>query len=529
MSTTEPDRSATEPAEPGPAVLTQSQIRLAIGGVMVGMLLSALDQTVVGTALPRIVSDLGGLDKLPWVVTAYLLTSMAVTPLWGKLSDLYGRRPAFQAAVVIFLLGSVLCGVAQSLGQLVVFRALQGVGGGGLFVLALSVIGDVVPPQERGRYQGLFGAVFGLASVGGPLAGGWFTDGPGWRWVFYLNVPVGLAALVVTTLGLRLPVARRSHRIDYAGAGLVVAAVTSLLLYLNWAGKQYGWGAPGPLALVAGFVLLTVAFVLVEQRAAEPVLPMSLFRNGVFSIGALFGFATGAAMFGGIVFLPVYLQVVQGMSPTRSGLAMLPAMFGLIATSMYSGQMISKTGKYKIFPICGALALVVAMPLLASVGVDTPYGLVALYSALFGAGVGLTMQTIVTAVQNSVPLKDMGAATSAANFAQRLGAAVGTAVLGAVLASRLATHLAEQVPADALPAAGSGARLGANVEAVHALAEPLRHQVLTAFSDALSDVFLTCVPMVLVALVVSFFLRESSPRPQPAAPAADQAGAAGRG
>ena len=368
-----------------PNYLTHQQIVVVMVGVMSGMFLAALDQSIVGTALPRIVSDLGGLSKLSWVVTAYLLTSTAVTPLWGKISDLYGRRLIFQLAITIFLIGSALAGLSQNMPELIFFRALQGIGGGGLFSIALAIIGDVIPPRERGRYQGYFGAVFGVSSVAGPLLGGWFTDGPGWRWIFYVNLPIGIAALVITSLVLKLPIVRREHSIDYLGATLIVAAVSSLLLYLNWAGGAYGWTAPGPLGLVALFVALAVLFVVIELRSVEPIIPMRLFRNAVFSIGNLFGFLSGMAMFSGIIFLPIYFQAVMGMSPTRSGLALVPAVLGILVASTLSGALITRTGRYKIYPIIGSVILLLSFFLLGRLSVDTPYWQVAIDALLFGA------------------------------------------------------------------------------------------------------------------------------------------------
>jgi EmrB/QacA subfamily drug resistance transporter len=484
--------------------LTHEQILVVLGGLMAGMFLAALDQSIVGTALPRIVSDLGGLDHLSWVVTAYLLTSTASTPLWGKISDLYGRRPIFQLAIVIFLIGSALCGLSQNMPQLIAFRALQGVGGGGLFAIALGIIGDIIPPRERGRYQGYFGAVFGVSSVAGPLLGGWLTDGPGWRWIFYINLPIGIAALIVTSIALKLPIVRREHVIDYAGAGLIVGAVTSLLLYLNWAGEEHGWTAPISLALLVGFVLLSVLFVLVEARSAEPIIPLRLFRDAVFRIGNLFAFLTGVAMFSGIIFLPLFLQGVLGMSPTRSGLAMLPVVVGLFGASITSGQFITRTGRYKIYPVIGTATVLVALLLFSQIESDTPYRELAGYGFLFGIGLGLTLQTIVVAVQNAVDMRDLGVATSSVTFFRSLGGAVGAAICGAVLGIRLDHHLEE-----AYGRAVDASLVNANdIQALQHLVEPDRSLVLNAFTSAIDDVFLVCIPFVLIALVLALRLEE---------------------
>jgi EmrB/QacA subfamily drug resistance transporter len=505
---------------PGPQYFSHRQIIIILFGVMAGMLLFALDQGIVGTALPRIVSELGGLDQLSWVVTAYLLTSTASMPLWGKLSDLYGRRRIFQFAIGIFLVGSALCGLSQDMLQLIVFRAIQGVGGGGLFAVAFSIIGDVIPPRERGRYQGYFGAVFGVASVAGPLLGGWLTDGPGWRWIFYVNLPVGLAALVVTSMVLRMPVVRREHKIDWAGAALIVAAVSCLLLYLDWGGKEYGWTAPGSLALLATAALLTVAFVVIERRAVEPIIPMRLFRNPVYAVGNAYGFLAGVAMFGGFVFLPVYLQAVKGFSPTASGLSLLPAIIGIFSTSITSGQLITRTGRYKIFPIIGSVVLVVALLLLSRLGVDTPFWQVVIAEYLFGAGLGFTMQTIVTAVQNAVEFRDLGAATSSVTFFRQMGASIGVAIFGAALSSRLAHYLAEAFAQAGIQPGAGGLRVDANdVQAIQRLAEPAKSLVLSAFANALDDMFLIGVPFLVLAFFVALFLKEVPLRTGPADPA----------
>jgi len=513
------------PPEPGtvPNYLSHRQILIVLCGVMAGMLLFALDQGIVGTALPRIVSELGGLNQLSWVVTAYLLTSTASTPLWGKISDLYGRRLIFQVAIVIFLIGSALSGLSQNMPQLILFRALQGVGGGGLFAIALSIIGDVIPPRERGRYQGYFGAVFGVSSVAGPLLGGWLTDGPGWRWIFYINLPVGLAALVVTSMALKMPVVRRQHQIDYLGAAAIVGAVTCLLLYLDWRGSEYGWTEAGSMLLLAGALFLTAAFVFIERRAAEPIIPLRLFRNQVFSVGNAFAFLAGIAMFGTIIFLPVYLQAVKGFSPTQSGLALLPAIIGIFSTSITSGQLITRTGRYKMFPVIGAVVMTVAMVLLSRLDVDTPFWQVAIYEFLFGAGLGFTMQTIVTAVQNSVEYRDMGSATSSTTFFRQMGGSVGAAVFGAVLSTRLAHYLVEQLAKAGINPGAGGPPIEANdVQGIQHLAEPVKSIVLGAFTSALDDVFLIGVPFLVLAFLIALMLKEVPLRTGQQAPSQPQ-------
>lgn len=511
MSSSQPaDSPASAPATPmpgqhAPAYLSHREIIQVMIGLMAGVFLAALDQSIVGVALPQIVSELGGLDHLSWVVTAYLLTSTASTPLWGKISDLYGRRPLFQLAIVTFLVGSLIAGAAQSMGMLIGGRAVQGLGGGGLMALALAIIGDAIPPRERGRYQGFFGAVFGVSSVAGPLLGGFFTDGPGWRWIFWLNIPIGLAALVITSRALHMPKIRREHRIDYLGAALVVGSVTSILLYTSWAGEAYGWADPYSLALLGLGLLLAVAFVVVESRAVEPIIPMRLFGKPVFRWSTLFAFLMGMAMFGGIVYLPFYLQVVKGYSPTGSGLAMLPMVVGMFCTSIGSGILITRTGRYRIYPIMGAALTAVAMLILGTVAVDTPYWQLALYMLILGAGLGFTMQTVVTAVQNAVDFADLGTSTSAVAFFRSMGGAFGTAVLGAVLSARLAVHLDE-----VLPGAQSAMPAGAlsDVNAIKSLPAEVREPVLAAFTDSLQDLFHVALPFVLLALAVSFLIPE---------------------
>ncbi|WP_216844061.1 MDR family MFS transporter [Phytoactinopolyspora alkaliphila] len=487
--------------------LSHRQILIVLGGLMAGMFLAALDQSIVGVALPRIVSELGGLDHLSWVVTAYLLTTTASTPLWGKISDLYGRRPVFQAAIVTFVAGSTVAALAGSMGVLIGGRAIQGLGGGGLMALALAIVGDVIPPRERGRYQGYFGVVFGSSSIAGPLLGGWFTDGPGWRWIFWINLPIGVAALVVTSLALKMPKVRREHTIDYFGAALVVGSVSSILLYTAWAGGEYGWGDPFSLALLGCGLLVAVVFVWWESRAKEPIIPLRLFRNRVFTPSVIFSVIMGVAMFGGLIYLPIYLQVVQGMTPTESGLALLPAMVGIFTTSIGSGQLMTRTGRYKPFPILGAAITGMSMLLLSTLTTTTPYWQVGLYVFAFGFGLGFTLQVLVTIVQNSVDRADMGVGTSSVAFFRSMGGAFGTAIFGAVLNARLSRYLSE-APAGAIPASVDEASVANNVQAIQELPERTRVVVTEAWVHALNDVFLTAIPFLVVAFVAALLIPE---------------------
>lgn len=513
MSSTEP---ATAPAgnspdanPDAPSYLSHREILVVLGGLMAGMFLAALDQSIVGTALPQIVSEFNSLDKLSWVVTAYLLTSTASTPLWGKISDLYGRRPLFIAAIVTFLGGSVLSAVAQNIEQLIGFRAVQGLGAGGLMSLAFATIGDVIPPRERGKYMGYFGAVFGLSSVAGPLLGGLLTDGPGWRWIFWINVPIGAVALVIVSARLKLNHVRRSHQIDYLGAATVAAAVTSLLLYLSWSGPEHGWATGQSLALLGAAVVLAVAFVLIELRVSEPIIPMDLFKGRIFSGNAAFAFLLGIAMFGAIIFLPLYMQAVKEMSPTRSGLALLPMIVGIFSASIPSGQLMSRTGRYKQYPIISAVMVALAMFLLSTISTTTPYWQLAIYMFVMGAGLGLSMQIVVTAAQNSVPRRHMGTATSTMTFFRSMGGAIGTAVFGAVLTSRLKTHLADTIPNATQSVVDQLAKAANSVQALHKLPSPQpRGWALESLVKAMDDVFLVAIPFVALALVIALITPE---------------------
>jgi EmrB/QacA subfamily drug resistance transporter len=484
--------------------LDRREIGWVFAALMLAMLMASLDQTIVSTALPTIVGDLGGLEHLSWVVTAYLLASTVSTPLYGKLGDLYGRKGVFQFSIVVFLAGSALCGLAHDMTQLIAFRALQGIGGGGLMVGAQAIIADVVSPRERGRYQGYFGAVFAASSVLGPLIGGFFTDNLSWRWVFYVNVPLGLLALVVTSIVLRLPAGRVEHRIDYLGAALLGAAVTCIVLLTTWGGTQYAWSSPEVVGLGLAAAVMLALFVPVELRAEEPVLPLRLFRMRVFTVASAIGFIVGLALFGSITYLPLFLQLVTGASATGSGLLLLPLMAGVLTSSIVSGQVISRTGRYRVFPIAGTALMTVGMLLLSGLDAHTPQTTVSAEMVVLGLGLGLVMQVLVLAVQSSADRGDLGVATSSATFFRSVGGSVGTALLGAVFSNRLTADLRGALPPQALARLSNG--LSTSPAVLRSLPPGVRDGYLQAFADALATVFRVGVPIALAAFLLSLLL-----------------------
>jgi len=483
------------------------EIMVVITALMMAMLLAALDQTIVSTALPTIANDLKGLSKLSWVATAYLLTSAVVTPLYGKISDLFGRKKIFMIAIVIFLVGSALCGLSRTMNELIFFRGLQGLGGGGLMALALAIVGDIIPPRQRGRYQGYFGAVFALSSVAGPLLGGLFTDHLSWNWIFYINLPLGVIAMLMIWFRLHLPVHKTEHRVDFLGAGLLSASAVCLLLATVWGGNVYAWASSQVIGLLVGGLALAAAFVGWEHKAKEPIIPMRLFKNDIFSVATILSLLAGIVMFAAFIYLPEYQQLVHGYSATKSGLLMLPLVFGLIGAMTISGRVISKTGHYRVFPIVGTALTALGLWLFTHVSVQTNELMLASWMLVIGAGLGLFMQVMTLAVQNSVERRDMGVGTSVATFFRNMGSSFGTAIFGAILTVRLNVHLKELLPRNAGHITASN--LQASKAQLHQMQPSVVHAILEAFVRSFHDVFLWAIPFAVVAFIVAWFLRET--------------------
>ena len=491
-------------------VLSHRQILVVLIGLMLGMFVAAVSQTIVATALPTIIGELGGQDQLAWVVSATLLTATASTPIWGKLSDLYGRKIMFQSAIGIFMVASLAAGFSQTMGQLIAIRAVQGLGIGGLMALSQAILGDVVSPRERGRYQGYIGGVFGLATVAGPLIGGFLVQHLSWRWTFWAGIPVAIAALIVTERVLKLPFPRRKHSIDWLGASFIVASVSALLLVLSLGGKEFDWNSSWTYGLVAVALLMLAAAIWQERRSSEPIMPPHLFHNHTFVITSIASLLVGAAMFGAIIFLPQYLQIVQGKTPTESGLLTLPLMAGLLLTVITSGRLITRTGHYKIFPVLGMLVAAVGLWLMSHLDATSSLWTVSAYMFITGAGIGMVMQVLVLATQNAVEHRDLGVATSGSTFFRSMGGAIGVAVFGAVISDRLQ----HTIPA-ALAAVGvspqqmqtSGAT-SATPAQIAALPEPIHGAVISGFAEAMQVVFLAAAPLMVAGFFVILFLRE---------------------
>ncbi|MCZ2401844.1 MFS transporter [Paenarthrobacter sp. Z7-10] len=499
--------SKTPEASSANAAANHRSVLLVFAGLMVTMLLASLDQTIFSTALPTIVGDLNGVNEMLWVITIYILASTIMLPIYGKLGDLIGRKGIFIGAIAVFIVGSIIGGSAPDMGWLIFGRGVQGIGGGGLMILSQAIIADVVPARERGKYMGIMGGVFALSSVAGPLLGGWFTDGIGWRWGLWMNIPLGILAIISAVFFLHLPVKpRRKMRVDAAGMALLAIASTALVLFTTWGGTKYAWGSPTIIALIIVTVAAAVVFVFVESKAAEPIMALHLFKDRNFNLTIVAGLITGIAMFGTLAYLPTYLQMVTGANATQAGFLMIPMMAGLLVTSVGTGQIVSKTGRYKVFPILGSFIVAGALVLLSTMTATLPVWLTCCYLAIMGIGLGMSMQILVLIVQNSFPNSQVGMATASNNYFRQIGASLGAAVVGSLFASRLASLLLERMPASAQgPGADSNSL---TPKLVRNLPAAVRDVIIGAYSDALTPIFLYMVPLLLIAGFLLFFLKE---------------------
>lgn len=507
----------------GPMLLTKRRIWIIFSALIAGMLLSSLDQTIVSTAMPTLVGELGGVEHQVWITSAYILATTIVMPIYGKFGDVLGRRNLFLIAIAIFTLASIGCAFATDFWMFVVFRAVQGLGGGGLMVLSQAIIADIVPASERGKYLGPLGAIFGLSAVAGPLLGGFFVDHLTWQWAFYINIPVGIAAFLIALFALRIPSKKATQPIDWLGVVFLSAATTCLIFFTDFGGdRDHGWDSPATWAWGAGLLAAVALFVFTESRAADPIMPLSLFKNPVFVNTTLIGFVLGIGMFAALAFVPTFLQMSAGTSAAASGLLMLPMMVGVMGTSIVSGILITRTGRYRIFPVLGTLITGVTLVLMTTLTAETPVWLICVYLFLFGAGLGLVMQVVVLVAQNSVPATQVGTATSSNNYFREAGAALGIAVFGAIFTSRLTENLLAAFT-DAGASADQASQAASSIDpaALAELPEPVRESIVTAYADALAPVFWYLVPFMAVAFVLSLFLKEI--------PLSDVAGLVARG
>ncbi|MGQ7786141.1 MDR family MFS transporter [Nesterenkonia sp. K-15-9-6] len=510
MSAPETD-TQEEPAAPAPEFPRPAGRGLALifAALMIAMLMASLGQTVLATALPTIVGELHGVEHMAWVITAFILSSTIMMPVYGKLGDMFGRKPLFLVAISIFVLGSAVAGAAQSMDVLIAARVVQGIGGGGLMILSQATIADVVPARERGRYMGVMGGVFAFSSVAGPLLGGWLTDGPGWRWTLWMNIPLGVLALLGVALLLKLPKPPKGEagRIDVWGMTLLGAATAAVVLVATWGGGDFAWTSPVILALIAVALVAGLLFVWVESRVAEPVLPLMLFRSRNFNLTMAAGLITGVAMFGALGYMPTYLQMVTGYSPAEAGLLMIPMMGTLLITSIIVGRRVTMTGRYKHFMVIGSIITAAGLGLLSTVHADSPIVFVCLYLGVMGLGLGSTMQLLTLVAQNSFPLRAVGTATAGQNYFRQVGATLGSAVIGSLFATRLTTILADKMPADAVGEGGSSSLTPALVSQ---LPEPIHTLVVESYNEALMPLFLALVPLALLATVFLLFVKEKA-------------------